>query len=193
MTRKITGFLIIILGLLANPWLLSIILPPADGSISLETQIIILTIETICIFFGMLFVLPKINLKKIFFTFITLLFIALTIEISLHIFFYLPISKPALYIAPSTASAVKEKPWAAEALSEYSNLTSSFAPYIGFHLNETHGKYINIDKEGMRNTWNLNFSEGESPKSIYVFGGSTILGYGARDEYTIPSYYPNYL
>jgi lysophospholipase L1-like esterase len=53
------------------------------------------------------------------------------------------------------------------------------------------GKYTNIDEEGLRQTWNdiVNTGSSETKSSrIFMFGGSTMLGAGARDEETIPSF-----
>jgi len=52
---------------------------------------------------------------------------------------------------------------------------------------EYQGKYINLDPEGHRKTWNPEKFR-EEPGKIFVLGGSTVWGYGARDDYTIPSY-----
>ena len=49
------------------------------------------------------------------------------------------------------------------------------------------GRYINVDQSGRRVTWK---SESDSRGSIQIalFGGATVWGTGARDEFTIPSY-----
>jgi lysophospholipase L1-like esterase len=48
------------------------------------------------------------------------------------------------------------------------------------------GKYININHKGIRKT-SGHPSLTENDITIYVFGGSTVWGWGARDNYTIPS------
>ena len=48
------------------------------------------------------------------------------------------------------------------------------------------GKYVNIDADGLRKTWNPPGLP-EQPIRIFMFGGSTTWGTGSRDEYTIPS------
>jgi lysophospholipase L1-like esterase len=53
------------------------------------------------------------------------------------------------------------------------------------------GKYINIDAEGLRQTWSGidNKSSAETKNlRVFMFGGSTMWGTGARDEETIPSF-----
>jgi len=50
------------------------------------------------------------------------------------------------------------------------------------------GKYINVDHNGMRATWNARPASAVKPVRIAQFGGSTMWGTGARDKFTIPSY-----
>jgi lysophospholipase L1-like esterase len=51
------------------------------------------------------------------------------------------------------------------------------------------GKYINIDTNGIRYTppWRPFAIDGEHVPTVFVFGGSTMWGTGARDSGTIPS------
>jgi len=62
-----------------------------------------------------------------------------------------------------------------------------YEPFLGWDRRFFKSKYVNIDAAGVRKTWNPEFSE-ENPKEIYMFGGSTMWGAGARDEFTIPSW-----
>jgi len=58
--------------------------------------------------------------------------------------------------------------------------------YVYWRRKEFSGNYINIDSNGIRKTHNITpLSEARS--NIFMFGGSTLWGIGARDEYTIPS------
>lgn len=81
----------------------------------------------------------------------------------------------------------KDSKWAKELFEEIDKLTGEYKKYRGWGKNEFEGKHINIATDGARKTWN---SQGlsEDVKTIYVMGGSTTWGYGARDEYTVPSY-----
>lgn len=60
--------------------------------------------------------------------------------------------------------------------------------YSNWHRYPFAGKYINVDQTGRRATWNQDPKD--APRSIRValFGGSTLWGTGARDEFTIASY-----
>ena len=57
-------------------------------------------------------------------------------------------------------------------------------PYTYYTRKPFSGSYLNIDAHGWRRTWNLPATQ---PVEIYMFGGSTTFGIGARDDYTIPS------
>lgn len=60
-----------------------------------------------------------------------------------------------------------------------------WSPYTYWVVDEFHGDYINIDSNGIRFTPNYSTTDSQS---IFVFGGSTVWGEGARDTYTIPSH-----
>ncbi len=57
--------------------------------------------------------------------------------------------------------------------------------YVYWRARPHKGAYINIDENGIRRTWNPSPPAGRV--KIFMFGGSTLWGYGARDEFTIPS------
>ncbi len=63
-------------------------------------------------------------------------------------------------------------------------------PYVYWRRKAFESEYINVDKYGVRKTWNREASAGEKgePFKIFMFGGSAMWGTGARDDHTIPSY-----
>ena len=58
-------------------------------------------------------------------------------------------------------------------------------PYTYWRRQPFTGHYVNIDANGRRHTWN---PPAKQAVEIYMFGGSTMWGIGARDDYTIPSF-----
>ena len=60
--------------------------------------------------------------------------------------------------------------------------------YSNHHRRPFSGKYINVDRNGRRATWNQDRVDSPGSVRLAVFGGSTTWGTGARDEFTIPSY-----
>ena len=61
----------------------------------------------------------------------------------------------------------------------------AWTPYLYWRRPRFDGEYVRVGEGGRRHTWS---SPGHSrAPRIFVFGGSTIWGAGARDDYTIPS------
>ncbi len=85
------------------------------------------------------------------------------------------------------ASVYGDSEWAEDYYRELIESTRLiYKPFVGWHLNDYSGRYINI-KEGLRKTYQ---ASSNSPRALrlYAFGASTMWGWGARDDYTIPSY-----
>lgn len=59
-------------------------------------------------------------------------------------------------------------------------------PYAYWRRKPFSGQYINVDNRGHRRTWQPPELSDSAP-AIWIFGGSTIWGSGARDDYAIPS------
>ena len=66
---------------------------------------------------------------------------------------------------------------------------AQWRPYVYWRRKPYQGKYINIDTDGIRLTVSPKPTPQEShpPVKIFMFGGSTMWGVGARDAFTIPS------
>lgn len=78
--------------------------------------------------------------------------------------------------------------WAAAFYAELEQVRFAWAPYVQTRKRFHEGKYINIDAAGARKTWNPPPGAGDGPRvSIAMFGGSTLWGASARDDFTIPS------
>jgi hypothetical protein len=66
--------------------------------------------------------------------------------------------------------------------------SSEWTSYSNWHRRPFKGKYINVDENGRRLTWSEGQRITEGPIQIALFGGATMWGTGARDEFTIPSH-----
>ena len=88
----------------------------------------------------------------------------------------------------ATAEANPDKRWASKHIGEIRSnwLSMSWRPYLHFGMDALKGETITIDAHGRRRTWNAPQPSG-NPFRIFFFGGSTLVGWGARDEFTIPS------
>lgn len=62
------------------------------------------------------------------------------------------------------------------------------APYTQSREPDYTGKFLNVH-DGVRRTWNLEPTNGDKSArlNIFFFGGSTLWGWGSRDDFTIPS------
>lgn len=70
---------------------------------------------------------------------------------------------------------------------------SEYYPYLGYRRVPNYsGEYINLDEKSIRKTINKCDNTPEKIR-IFMFGGSTMWGTGARDEETIPSFLSNEL
>ncbi len=77
--------------------------------------------------------------------------------------------------------------WAGEHFKEFDQLTSTYFDYIGWRRKPFSGKTINVDPLGYRQNSSAKISILQDSK-IWVFGGSTIWGSGARDFESIPAF-----
>src|SRR5262249_2285111 len=59
--------------------------------------------------------------------------------------------------------------------------------YVYWRRQPFAGRYITIDAGGIRRTWNPPADTNRKTRHIFFFGGSTMWGTAARDDYTIAS------
>jgi lysophospholipase L1-like esterase len=79
--------------------------------------------------------------------------------------------------------------WPAQHYRELQALEHLWEPYVYFRPRPFAGQTITIDRDGLRRTWippSSNDRPGKVCKLLF-FGGSSLWGYGARDDRTIPS------
>jgi len=87
------------------------------------------------------------------------------------------------------ADAYQNVAWARAYYRDYAKCESQWASYVYWRRRPFQSQYINVNADGIRNTWFPDdpiSSSGVYPK-IFFFGGSTTWGTGARDDFTIPS------
>jgi lysophospholipase L1-like esterase len=59
--------------------------------------------------------------------------------------------------------------------------------YVYWRLRPFHGRYVNVDENGIRRTWQSPDSAAAGAVNIFMLGGSTTWGNGSRDDHTVPS------
>ena len=64
----------------------------------------------------------------------------------------------------------------------------AWRPFVYWRREPFHGRFVNIDEQGLRKTWNPPAPASDRAPRIFIFGGSTMWGTGARDDFTIASW-----
>src|SRR5262245_41401574 len=82
--------------------------------------------------------------------------------------------------------------WPVAHYRELNSLWDQWHPYVYFRQRPFRGETINIDQDGLRAIWQPpsakdGVEESNPPLKILMLGGSSLWGFGARDDYTIPS------
>jgi lysophospholipase L1-like esterase len=110
------------------------------------------------------------------------------LEAGLTLFFY--VDDTLTFKPPDTrfkADTYDNAPWVYDYYVEHAeaSVTTDWTPYVYWRRNPYHGRMINVDEHGIRKTTPT--ATGPDALKIFMFGGSTMWGTGARDEFTIPS------
>jgi hypothetical protein len=88
------------------------------------------------------------------------------------------------------ARRFKRTAWWTDYISQAKQHRVRWIPYSYWISAPLKEKYINIDPNGLRHTWHNGMTNAASTENlfrIFMFGGSTMYGHGATDDYTIPS------
>jgi lysophospholipase L1-like esterase len=103
-------------------------------------------------------------------------------------------SEPPGLDSRARADTYSGAPWTADYYREFhQSHVMEWHPYVYWRRKPYQGRYINVDSRGIRRTVPPASTEGADQRpnrklrKILLFGGSTLWGTGARDEYTIPS------
>ena len=90
---------------------------------------------------------------------------------------------------PDPIEAYQGKPWAAEYFKSLYQVRMRWYPYVYWKGTPMTSRYLNIDPNGNRVTWNPphQAGDGRPPLRIFMMGGSTTWGTGVRDDHTLPS------
>ena len=185
----------IISGLLLNQWTIGHFLSH-DGSVddpALKVAIGFLELLLIAAGVSLLLRRKPVSRRRLLFQGIVLLICVGMLEGGLRVADYVierrhPKPQPEYLRSP-----YREKPWAKELYDElddlaYINRSFRYHPFLGWDAKPYEGEYVNVDASGIRKTWNPDFPPDVEPQTIYVFGGSTTWGMGARDQDTLPSH-----
>ena len=86
--------------------------------------------------------------------------------------------------ARARSDAMGEAPWADAYFAELRQARRTrWQPWTYWVREPFSGQFINVDGQGQRQSW----APPAARQEIWLLGGSTVWGTGARDEYTLPS------
>jgi lysophospholipase L1-like esterase len=90
---------------------------------------------------------------------------------------------------PAPVEAYQGAPWAGEYFKSLNRVHMRWYPYAYWKGTPMTSRYLNIDPDGNRVTWNKPRQSGARRPvlKIFMMGGSTTWGTGVRDDHTLPS------
>jgi lysophospholipase L1-like esterase len=77
--------------------------------------------------------------------------------------------------------------WVTTHFQEYQHLIADWQPYVNYRQRPFRGETITVLPGGVRATWNATPPNDAKPFRIWILGGSSAWGLGARDDFTLPS------
>ena len=92
---------------------------------------------------------------------------------------------PAEALERAAAPAYGEAPWVEEYWCEFYRIHAGYVPYLYTRLDDTRQPLIN-SQDGVRRSYQASDRPDDAPV-VWFFGGSTMWGWGQRDQHTIPS------
>jgi lysophospholipase L1-like esterase len=190
-TTNIAGSVLILIGLICNVWVLGRLFSPTGSIATPAFRHIIWAFDIFMATTGIFALMGMRYLKRYAFTIVTVVLMAALIEICLQAVFLVvpPDVKDSRENYYPRLPVFENIEWAEAYWKEYEESKELFfKPLITWDREEYHGRHINVDSRGVRKTWNPKHDKEKAFGTIYIFGGSTLWGFGARDEHTIPSY-----
>lgn len=184
---SVLGWSFLAIGLIVNPWVIARYFTQ-DGSLELHTRTAILIFAAIVIFWGLVILYQRRSwqARHISYLLVTTVITLAIVETGLQVLCI--IKNRAVVDLRMLLGVYKNETWGDEYWKEYKSTSFHYAPFILWNADEYHGKWVNIDHNGLRKTWAPGGANAPPSEEIYVLGGSAVWGIGARDDYTIPSH-----
>jgi hypothetical protein len=190
--RQLISLLLVVFGIAFGPVCSRIGNPLAGGQVVLQTRVFIWAIQLTCILVGIFLFRADTSRKRqnLRFSIVLVMLMIVFIEAVLQVATFLfGLNSPKTdentwYLRPPYLG----QSWAKTLSDELDQVPVRFTQFLLWEKSDFHGQYVNIDSQGARKTWNPEPSADKPRKTVWMFGGSTLYGYGARDDYTIASY-----
>lgn len=181
-------------GLVINPWILGYLFVESGEIELLTSKVFVFSVEILLILCGGYLIVRRNTLvkKTFYFGLVAFLLMLLLLETSLHGVSYLIYGngdKLSFMEQRAYLSTYQDKDWAPALFQDFDDYLEAleFEPFVMWKQNGFVGEEVTMNDIGLRSTWNPSTYEKVDPLKLFVFGGSTIWGTGARDDYTIPS------
>ncbi len=161
-----------------------------NAAFSVHIQVSFLLLDVGALIVGSMLLVYRNNAKQLIFAFIYIALIMFSVELALNVGHYAIDNNDTKINRKSLLSPYRGKEWSYEFWKDHGKAwNADYEPFIGWDRREYHSKYTNVNSDGFRETWKpkLKSEEKSKQKTIYMFGGSTMWGSGARDNFTIPS------
>jgi lysophospholipase L1-like esterase len=181
------------LGLLINPWTVTLALVPSGRTLPVEAKGVIWLFEFLCLGVAAIIWGRRRSsgvLRQSAFGALTVVLMLMALELGLHagqrLLPWVRLDADPRHRLPQ----YEGKPWAEAYWREYRRLKETpkrFEPHVLWVTQEFHGVHINVDASGRRRTWNPGPERIPDNDALFILGGSTVWGTGARDEETLPS------
>ena len=129
---------------------------------------------------------PRSTRNQVLYALITILIAVVAVELGLHL---IDFAANRIRKSPDKLpfrGLYEGKEWAAALARESDSRGQRYHQYLTWTSKPMTGRFVNIHRDTGRQTWNP--PEIKAPEvKVFVFGGSACWGYGARDDYTLPS------
>jgi lysophospholipase L1-like esterase len=185
----IIGFIFIFMTLVVNQFTWLAFVAP-DGVLTTSQKVSFFMFDIMSVLLGMVFLFKRHNRKELCFTLILIGIMFFSVEAALRAGDYLISTNNRTEVNDKRQllSPYRGENWAIDYFNELSEVPRGYEQFLGWRRGQYEGEYININSSGVRKTWNppLMSVGTNGHKTIYMFGGSTVWGTGARDDYTIP-------
>ena len=163
------------MGLIGNPWVVARSFTQ-DGSLDLHTRTALLILDAIVIFWGMVILYQRRSwqARQISYLLITTVITLAIVETGLQVLCL--IKNRAVVDVRMLSSVYKNESWGDQYWKEYKSTSFHYAPFILWNADEYHGKWINIDQNGLRKTWAPWRRQGSGAGGDLCAGGVGHLG-----------------
>jgi lysophospholipase L1-like esterase len=126
--------------------------------------------------------------KQIVYSVITFLIVVLALELGLHGIDFVARRVKQNPDQVPFRGLYQGQPWAATLAreSDKPHRDQVYHQFLTWISKPVQGQFVNLDRDTGRKTWNPPDLPSEA-STVFLFGGSAAWGYGARDNYTMPS------